>query len=82
MNNHWHEKHRENLTIGQQRADSTARLIGSWPFIIWQSGGVHLGCYERDRLVVPVGPLSIHPTEPGVLGSGCLCRSDYYDGAE
>jgi uncharacterized membrane protein len=40
MGKHWHEKHRETLTIGQQLSDSTARLIGSWPFIIWQSVGV------------------------------------------
>lgn len=42
MNKHWHEKHRDNLTIGQQLADSTARLIGSWPFIIWQSVAVSI----------------------------------------
>jgi uncharacterized membrane protein len=40
MGKHWHEKHRMALTIGQQLADSTARLIGSWPFIIWQSVAV------------------------------------------
>ncbi len=40
MDKHWHEEHRVHLTIGQQLADSTARLIGSWPFIIWQSVAV------------------------------------------
>jgi hypothetical protein len=37
MIKHWHEEHRLHLTIGHRLADSTARLIGSWPFIIWQS---------------------------------------------
>jgi uncharacterized membrane protein len=33
----WHEKHAENYTIGQRVADSTARILGSWPFIISQT---------------------------------------------
>lgn len=33
----WHERHREDLTVGQRVADSTARLLGSWPFIIGQT---------------------------------------------
>lgn len=33
----WHEKHLEKLTFGQRVADSTARTLGSWPFIIGQT---------------------------------------------
>lgn len=33
----WHERHREELTIGQRIADATARTLGSWPFIIAQT---------------------------------------------
>jgi uncharacterized membrane protein len=33
----WHERHREELTFGQRVADSTARTLGSWPFIIGQT---------------------------------------------
>lgn len=33
----WHEHHSEDLTTGQRVADSTAKLLGSWPFIIAQT---------------------------------------------
>lgn len=33
----WHEQHRDRLTMGQRVADFSARLIGSWPFIIAQT---------------------------------------------
>ena len=33
----WHEKHVEDFTVGQRVADSTAKLLGSWPFIIVQT---------------------------------------------
>ncbi len=34
----WHDRHRSSLTAGQRIADSTARLLGSWPFILAQTG--------------------------------------------
>jgi len=33
----WHDRHLESYTLGQRVADSTARLLGSWPFIIGQT---------------------------------------------
>lgn len=33
----WHQRHRDDLTAGQRVADSTARVLGSWPFIIGQT---------------------------------------------
>lgn len=33
----WHEKHRENLSIGQRIADGLAKGMGSWGFIIIQT---------------------------------------------
>lgn len=35
--NTWHQEHRSGMTAGQRIADSTARIIGSWPFIVVQS---------------------------------------------
>jgi uncharacterized membrane protein len=39
MNNpiNWHEKHTENLSFGSRLADSVARGMGSWKFIILQT---------------------------------------------
>ncbi|MHB1342468.1 MAG: DUF1003 domain-containing protein [Coriobacteriia bacterium] len=34
MSRTWHERHRESRTVGQRVADATARLLGSWPFVI------------------------------------------------
>jgi len=36
----WHEQHTEAYTTGQRIADSTARVLGSWPFIITQTAFV------------------------------------------
>lgn len=36
----WHQRHRDDLTAGQRIADSTARVLGSWPFIIGQTVAV------------------------------------------
>lgn len=33
----WHEEHLEDRTVGQRVADGTARILGSWPFIIGQT---------------------------------------------
>jgi len=33
----WHEKHVVERTFGQKVADGTARVLGSWPFIIGQT---------------------------------------------
>jgi len=33
----WHQAHIENRTPGQRIADKTARVMGSWPFIILQT---------------------------------------------
>jgi uncharacterized membrane protein len=33
----WHDQHLEHRTLGQRVADATARVLGSWPFIIGQS---------------------------------------------
>ena len=33
----WHQRHQAELTFGQRVADSTARVLGSWPFIIGQT---------------------------------------------
>jgi uncharacterized membrane protein len=33
----WHERHRDERTFGQRLADTTARVLGSWPFIIGQT---------------------------------------------
>jgi uncharacterized membrane protein len=33
----WHQRHREEMTLGQRFADSTAHTIGSWPFIVVQT---------------------------------------------
>lgn len=33
----WHQKHSDKLTAGQKIADSVAKTMGSWPFIIGQS---------------------------------------------
>ena len=37
INKNWHQKHNENLTFGSQLADSVARNMGSWRFIIIQT---------------------------------------------
>ena len=37
INKNWHQKHNENLTLGSQLADSVARNMGSWRFIIIQT---------------------------------------------
>lgn len=36
----WHDEHHETFSRGQRIADATARILGSWPFIIAQSGFV------------------------------------------
>lgn len=33
----WHERHKAEYTLGQRVADATARVLGSWPFIIIQT---------------------------------------------
>jgi uncharacterized membrane protein len=33
----WHEEHLDDRTFGQKLADQTARVLGSWPFIISQT---------------------------------------------
>lgn len=33
----WHQRHADDRTPGQRIADSTARVMGSWPFIIGQT---------------------------------------------
>ncbi len=33
----WHQRHREEMTIGQRLADATAHTVGSWPFIVVQT---------------------------------------------
>ncbi len=33
----WHERHVDDRTFGQRVADGTARVLGSWPFIIGQT---------------------------------------------
>ena len=33
----WHQEHDDDRTAGQRLADSTARVLGSWPFIIGQT---------------------------------------------
>lgn len=33
----WHQQHRDERTLGQRVADSTASTLGSWPFIIAQT---------------------------------------------
>jgi uncharacterized membrane protein len=33
----WHEQHLDARTFGQRLADDTARVLGSWPFIIGQT---------------------------------------------
>ncbi len=33
----WHEEHLDDRTFGQRLADQTARVLGSWPFIIGQT---------------------------------------------
>jgi uncharacterized membrane protein len=33
----WHQKHTDERSYGQRVADSTARVLGSWPFIIGQT---------------------------------------------
>lgn len=38
----WHEQHLGERTAGQRIADATARVLGSWPFIIAQTVGVGL----------------------------------------
>ena len=37
LTKNWHQKHKENLTFGSQLADSVARNMGSWRFIIIQT---------------------------------------------
>jgi uncharacterized membrane protein len=38
----WHQEHYEDRTTGQRLADATARVLGSWPFIIGQTVAVVL----------------------------------------
>ncbi|MDO8915961.1 MAG: DUF1003 domain-containing protein [Coriobacteriia bacterium] len=33
----WHDEHHGDRTFGQRLADGTARILGSWPFIIGQT---------------------------------------------
>lgn len=33
----WHEQHRSDYSAGQRIADGTAKILGSWPFIIGQT---------------------------------------------
>ncbi len=33
----WHQEHDDDRTAGQRLADGTARVLGSWPFIIGQT---------------------------------------------
>lgn len=33
----WHQRHDDDRTPGQRVADATARVMGSWPFIIGQT---------------------------------------------
>jgi uncharacterized membrane protein len=33
----WHKKHQENMTLGQEFADTIAGGMGSWPFIVLQT---------------------------------------------
>lgn len=33
----WHEQHRSDYSVGQRIADGTAKVLGSWPFIIGQT---------------------------------------------
>jgi uncharacterized membrane protein len=33
----WHQRHREEMTLGQRLADATAHTVGSWPFIVVQT---------------------------------------------
>ena len=33
----WHERHHKEYTVGQRIADGTAKVLGSWPFIIGQT---------------------------------------------
>ncbi len=40
MSLNWHERHKQDFTLGQRVADGTARLLGSWPFIIAQTAFV------------------------------------------
>ncbi len=52
----WHDKHKESLSRGQRLADGVAKGMGSWKFIIIQSGVVVLWmvlnvvgfCYHWD----------------------------------
>lgn len=37
---HWHAKHEATLSRGDRFADSLARCVGSWPFVVWQNIGV------------------------------------------
>lgn len=37
MARNWSREHREGYTFGQRAADESARMIGSWPFIIAQT---------------------------------------------
>jgi len=37
MAQNWHARHRAEYTVGQRVADGTARVLGSWPFIIGQT---------------------------------------------
>src|SRR3569833_1212362 len=34
----WHQAHKETATFGQRLADTVANGMGSWRFIIWQTG--------------------------------------------
>ncbi|MDZ4063765.1 MAG: DUF1003 domain-containing protein [Coriobacteriia bacterium] len=36
-NHTWHQSHQADYTVGQRIADGTARVLGSWPFIIGQT---------------------------------------------
>ena len=37
MRRTWHQRHREEMTLGQRLADATAHTVGSWPFIVLQT---------------------------------------------
>lgn len=37
MKKTWHDLHKDSLEFGQKLADSVAKGMGSWKFIIWQT---------------------------------------------
>ena len=73
----------EKLTRGQAIADRLATVMGSWPFIIVQSIILAmLDLAERRRVHQSLGSVPVHPAQPRVEFSGCVCRTDHHDVAE